>query len=147
MSNNPFAAPGSTSGISWDDHKGRLLIIEPLRIQEGIATNYGTADAVAANIHSLTGPTDAEVYEDVLVFPKVLQGQLRSKIGEKVLGRLGQGVAKAGQSPPWLLEEATADDVAKGVAYLDHLAKKAVSTPEPATAGAASGPADGDVPF
>lgn len=127
---NPFSAPATASGIKWEEHKGRLLIIEPLRVQEGIQTAFGLSDAVAANVHALTGPGEAEVFEDCLVFPKALQGQLRPRIGEKVLGRLVQGQAKVGQSPPWMLQEATEEDVAKGVAYLAALETK-VSTPAP----------------
>ena len=55
---------------------------------------------------------------DTLVFPKLLQSQLRSQIGKKVLGRLGQGSAKPGQSAPWLLNEASADDIAKAEAWV-----------------------------
>jgi hypothetical protein len=43
---------------------------------------------------------------------------LKSKLGEKVLGRLGQGVAKPGQSPPWVLHEANDADVKAGTEYL-----------------------------
>lgn len=145
---NPFATPATASGIKWEDHKGRLLIVEPLRVQEGIDTNYGKSDAVAANVHSLTGPTEAEVFEDCLIFPKVLQGQLRPRIGQKVLGRLVQGQAKPGQSAPWMLQEATEDDNAKGVAYLASIETK-VSTPAPAAEAPAAEPAQtgAEVPF
>ncbi len=155
MTASPFATPASTAGINYEEHKGRLLIIEPLRVQKDVVTDYGTKDAVAANVHSLTGPTEADVYEDILIFPAVLQGQVRPKIGEKVLGRLAQGVAKKGQSAPWILEDPTADDIAKGVAYLDHLKATTVSAPAStpaATAESSSAPSDepatsGSVPF
>jgi len=35
-----------------------------------------------------------------------------------VLGRLGQGQGKPGQSAPWLLQEASADDIAKAEAWV-----------------------------
>jgi hypothetical protein len=57
----------------------------------------------------------------------VLQGQLRSKVGTKVLGRLGQGVAKPGQSPPWTLVAFSSEDARKAQAYIDGQVKPAFS--------------------
>lgn len=147
MSTNPFAAPAAPAdGIKWADHKGRLLIIEPTAHEQGIQTVHGPSDAIRADVHSLTGPTEADVFADCLIFPKVLQGQLRSRLGEKVIGRLVQGNAKAGQSPPWMLEEATADDIQKGISYLAHVAKPSVSSASPAPA-ASGDSSSSDVPF
>jgi hypothetical protein len=116
-----FSPPASTQGISWQDSKGALLLISPLSIETGVSTVHGPTDAIRADIVNLdTG----ETFTDVLVFPKVLQGQLRSKLGGKVLGRLGQGVAKPGQSAPWTLVDFTPDDAKKAQ---DYLAKSAVS--------------------
>lgn len=114
-----FASPSSPSGgITWADHKGSLLLIEPLAAETGIQTSFGSADAVRANVYVLDGPGAGQEHPDTLVFPKLLQSQLKGQIGAKVLGRLGQGNAKPGQSAPWLLEEATADDIAKAEAWV-----------------------------
>jgi hypothetical protein len=113
-----FAAPATPSGIDWSDLNGRLLIIEPAELVNDITTNFGPTSAVRATITVIDGDKTGETYDDTLVFPKVLQSQLKSKLGEKVLGRLGQGVAKPGQSPPWVLHEATPDDVQTGTNYL-----------------------------
>jgi hypothetical protein len=118
MSEFVSAAPPS-GGIKWDDLKGKLLVIEPLSLEQGIQTAYGVADAVKANVHALTGPDQAEDYPETLVFPKLLASQLKGQIGNKVVGRLGQGQAKSGQSAPWLLEEASADDLTKAKEWLD----------------------------
>lgn len=128
MSEFTSAAPPS-GGITWADHSGKLLVIEPLALETGIATTFGTADAVRANVYVLTGPGDSEDFEDTLVFPKVLAGQLKRSIGAKVVGRLGQGNAKAGQSAPWLLLEATPDDMEKAQAWL--AARKPVTSAAP----------------
>lgn len=117
MSEFVSASPPS-GGITWADHSGKLLVVEPLAFETGIATSFGTSDAVRANVYVLTGPAESEDFEDTLVFPKVLAGQLKRSIGHKVVGRLGQGNAKAGQSAPWLLEEATADDLEKAQVWL-----------------------------
>lgn len=133
MSTNPFAAPATASGIDWKANLGRLLVIEPHSVETAVPTSLGDKDAVRATIHVIDGP-DPESYPDVLVFPRVLQGQLRTKVGEKVLGRLGQGQAKPGQSAPWVIQEASEADVAAGVAWLE--AQKSSTFAAPAAAGA-----------
>lgn len=117
MSEFVSAAPPS-GGITWEDHKGRLLIVEPLAVESGIQTVHGLSDAVRANVFVLTGPDAAEEFNDTLIFPKLLQSQTRGQIGKKVVGRLEQGNKKPGQNPPWLIAEATADDIEKAKAFL-----------------------------
>lgn len=119
MSTDMFSSPASTTGIDWKASLGHLLLVTPLSLEENVNTSLGAKDAVRADITDLdTG----DVYTDVLVFPRVLIGQLRSKIGGKVLGRLGQGTAKPGQSAPWLLQDFTPDDAKKAS---DYIAKQA----------------------
>jgi hypothetical protein len=127
--NNPFRGPAASSGIQWDEHLGRLLLIEPTAVEKGIATSFGEKDAVQADITVIDADDAPEVFPDALIFPGVLISQTRSLIGEKVLGRLGQGVAKSGQKPPWRLEDATDDDVATGMRYLDSRTPKKSSNP------------------
>lgn len=127
MSEFISAAPPS-GGITWADHKGRLLIIEPLALEKGIPTAFGDADAVRANVYALTSPTEADEFMDTLVFPKLLASQLGRSIGAKVVGRLGQGTAKSGQSAPWLLEPATADDIEKAKAFIEKKSAPAVTS-------------------
>lgn len=124
-----FSKPAAPSGgIKWEDHKGALMLIEPLGIETGIQTAFGESDAVRANVSVITGATEAEEYADTLVFPKVLQGQLRSQIGKKVLGRLGQGQGKPGQSAPWVLDEASAEDIAKAEAWVAAQAQPTITS-------------------
>lgn len=128
-----FASPGSTSGIDWNASKGHLLLVTPLSVEEKVNTSLGEKDAIRADIVDLdTG----EEFTDTLVFPRVLQGQLRTRIGQKVLGRLGQGVAKPGQSAPWLLQDFGPEDGKKAEAYI---------AKAPSFTAAGSTPA-GDVP-
>lgn len=141
MSANPFAAPAPPGdGIKWDDLNGSLLLIEPKGVQAGIQTVYGTADAVQADVVVLDGPKTGETYVDTLVFPKVMQGQLKAQIGAKVLGRLGQGQAKTGQSPPWLLSEATPQDQQIGRTWLTQNGPSQPQVPQQPQQG-------GNVPF
>jgi hypothetical protein len=127
MTTNPFAAPATTSGIDWKDLNGLLLYIEP-KGSEKINTSFGESDVVRCDLVVLDGPNAGQRYDDALVFPKVFANQLRPKIGEKVLGRLGQGQAKSGQSAPWLLNEATPADVQIGINYLAQSAKPAATS-------------------
>jgi len=120
MTADLFDAPGSAAGIKWEDLNGRLLLIKPLAVEEGIKTVHGDSRAVRADVVVLDGPGAPEEYMDTLIFPKVLQGQVRGNAGTGRfnLGRLGKGVAKPGQSAPWVLADPTEDDAKAARAWL-----------------------------
>ncbi|GGM55841.1 hypothetical protein GCM10012275_28700 [Longimycelium tulufanense] len=115
-----FDGPGSASGIDWNEYNGRLLLIAPLSREEVNTQNYGVKEAIRADVIVLDGDDAPEGYPDVLIFPKVLQGQLRSNVGKgrMNLGRLMQGEARKGQKPPWILADPTDADREKARAYL-----------------------------
>jgi hypothetical protein len=113
-----FAAPAAASGINWNDLNGALLIIEPVEVVTDINTVHGVTDAVKATVSVIDGPKADQVYEDTLVFPRALRAQLSSRIGQKVLGRLGQGTAKPGQTAPWMLQTGTPADEQTAVQWL-----------------------------
>ena len=124
-----FEKPSTPSGgITWADHKGALLLIEPVSFESQIATSFGAADAVKATVHVIDGPGAGESYDDTLIFPKLLVSQTKSAIGKKVLGRLSQGSAKPGQSAPWLLAEASAEDIAKAEQWVTQQATSSVTS-------------------
>lgn len=124
-----FAAPSAPSGgITWADHKGALLLIDVKSFEPGIATSFGTTDAVKADVTVIEGTGAGESYNDTLIFPKILVSQTKSQIGSKILGRLSQGQAKAGQSAPWLLDAAGPADIAKAEAWVAAQAKPAVQS-------------------
>lgn len=121
MANDPFGAPSSASGITWADLKGALVLVKVHGIEPEIKTVHGNSSAVRADVIVLDdkGDVPAETaYTDTLVFPKVLQSQIKGNVGGMVLGRLGQGEKKPGQSAPWMLAEASEADKAIGRAYL-----------------------------
>lgn len=124
-----FAAPAAASGIDLKALNGALLLIEPAAIEEDISTVHGPSSAIRADVSVLDGALQGEVYEDTLLFPKVLQGQLRPRLGQKVLGRLGQGVAKPGQSAPWTLNEATDQDKQVATAFLNQRTTNQTAAP------------------
>lgn len=130
-----FSKPAGQLKIT--DYNGQLLLVKPTGQEEGVNTSFGAADAIRADVVVLDGPDAGTDYSDILIFQRVLQGQLRPQIGKGlVLGRLGQGEAKAGQSKPWKLLDFTDEDAKVAQAYLDanpgfekHAAPSAASTP------------------
>jgi hypothetical protein len=144
MSDDFTSASAPSGGIAWDEHNGKLLIVEPLSYETGIQTVHGEKDAVRANVYVLTGPTTSDDFEDTLVFPGVLVGQLKRQIGSKIVGRLTQGAKKPGQNAPWLLDAATAEDIDKARTWqLHRQAAPLVS----ASAAPAGGQAEAQPPF
>lgn len=113
-----FSAPSNnTESVKVADLNGHLLILEPLEYKTGIQTVHGDADAIEVRINDLdTGHT----HDSVLFFNVALKNALKTKIGQKVLARIGQGTAKPGKSAPWILVDATgdADAVAKANAFI-----------------------------
>lgn len=124
---NDPTTPGQ--GIKWEHYNGALLIIDVHGVKNDITTTFGLSDAVAATVTIADGPEAGRVYADTLIFPKILQSQTSSKVGSKVLGRLGQGVAKPGQSAPWMLNPATDQDKAQAGAVLTSLAANGLHAP------------------
>lgn len=126
-----FATPSAPGGgIAFKDHLGALLLIDVLGVERDVKTVHGTTDATSANVNVIDGPGEGESYEDTLIFPKLLHSQTKKHIGEKVLGRLGQGEKKSGQDPPWILNEATAEDIAKAETWVAAHAKPSVTSAE-----------------
>lgn len=132
---SPYAAPAEPSGISYTDLNGALLLIKVHSVEPDVPTAFskpGQANpAIRADVTVLDGGQAGESYEDALVFPKVLQGQLKSRVGQLVLGRLGQGQAKAGQSAPWRLNPATTADEQVADLHLRKVTTPAGTSAEP----------------
>jgi hypothetical protein len=81
------------------------------------------------DIHVLDGPKAGEEYMDSLVFPKILQAQLRRQIGMRVLGRLGKGEKQAGKNAPWTLVEATSGDYATAQRWVERRKRGEFASP------------------
>ena len=126
-----FSAPStSTESVKVADLNGHLLIIEPIEYKTGITTVHGDADAIEVRINDLDTNTS---HDSVLFFNVALKNALKTKIGQKVLAKIGQGTAKPGKSAPWILVDATgdADAVAKANAFIAGAVAPAVA-PAPA---------------
>ena len=121
-----FADPSAGGDkLPLADLLGSLAIFDVVEFVEEIHTSFGEASAVRCNVTVVDGDHAGQVWPDTLIFPRVLQGALRPNVGKKVLGRIAQGTAKPGQSPPWVLEAATDDDKKKAAALLAEAATKA----------------------
>lgn len=113
-----FTAPVSnTEGVKVADLNGHLLIVTPIEYKTGINTVNGVAEAI--EVHVVDLDTNEE-HHSLLWFNVALRNALKPLIGNKVLGRIGQGAAKPGKNAPWILLDATSDAtaIAKANAYI-----------------------------
>ena len=113
----PFAQPSSGPMFAAKEHVGRLVLFEDIGAPEKIKTAAGESDVIRATVTVVDDPRGPQVYPQSLVFGRVLVGTLARATGA-TLARLAQGVAKPGQSAPWLLAEFTPADAALAEAYL-----------------------------
>lgn len=126
-----FENPGTTTALDLEAINGRLLLIKPHRVEVGVKTTLGEKDATVVDVHVIDGPDPGEVFQEVFIWPRVLQGQLRSLVGtgKFVLGRLGKGVAKPGQNPPWKLSDPLDADNTLATQYLERLDGSRIAAP------------------
>jgi hypothetical protein len=122
---------------------GSLVLVYVREVRENITTPYGEKEAIACDLHTLDGPKGGEVFENSLIFQGALIGSLRSAAGgDPVLARIGQGVAKPGQSAPYILQPFTDADAAIATAYIAKMAKpfQPPAAAAPANPAATAGP-------
>jgi len=124
VEDDEFGGPGERSNFKLADHEGALLLITPKSLEEDIETAFGESDAIKADIVVLTDTNGKKLKEPIeelgaLIFQRVVIGQLTESIGKRrVLGTIDRGVAKKGQSAPFLIEVPSEDDKAIARAYL-----------------------------
>ena len=115
-----FDEPGAGDLFSNKENEGRLLLVTPTEYMAEFTTSAGVGPAVKADVVVLDGPESPKVYQDALLFGKVLTGQLKRNAGtgRPNLGRLGLGVKKPGQNAPWQLAAPGEDDKQVAREYL-----------------------------
>lgn len=114
-----FQQPSQGDQVKMSELIGSLILVYVREVRENVPTSFGPSDAVAADVHVLDGPQAGESYENTLIFQKALIGSLRGAAGgDPVLGRVGQGTAKPGQSPPYILQPYTPADAAVATAWM-----------------------------
>ena len=104
-----FSAPVVNEGLKVADLNGHLLIVTPVEYKTGINTVNGVAEAIKVNVVDLD---TNEEHLSLLWFNVALRNALKPLLGQKVLGRIGQGAAKPGKNAPWILIDATGDAAA-----------------------------------
>lgn len=121
---------------------GALVLVYVREVRENITTPYGEKEAIACDLHVLDGPKAGEISENSLIFQGALIGALRAAAGgDPVLGRIGQGTAKPGQSAPYILLPFTDADAAVATAWIQAHAQRFQAPPAPAAVPAATAPA------
>lgn len=130
-----FDGPGSTTSIKWADHEGRLVLIWP-KVEKPFEYDGETKNVIEAKVVVLDPPAGLPVeYANTVIFPRVMQGQVRGNIGKNRpnLGRIGKGEAKPRQSPPWILVDPNENDKKLAVAFLTN-PNVVTTAAEPSTA-------------
>lgn len=119
-----FQQPSQGDQVKIAELVGSLVLVYVREFREAVTTAFGASDAIAADVHVLDGPSAGETFSNTLIFQKALIGSLRGAIGgDPVLGRVGQGTAKPGQSPPYVLQPYTDTDAALATAWITAKAK------------------------
>lgn len=112
-------------GDQWKaaDHVGRLCaFVEPSRTTA--PTKFGESDATKCTyIVVLDGPDAGTVYDGPMIFGNISKDAYAEGLHKIVLGRVAVGQAKAGQSAPFILNEASEDDTAIAGKWFDANAK------------------------
>ena len=122
---DPFSDPGKGGDrVPLDELVDTLLAFQVHSVEREIETSFGPSDAVKCDVHALDGDHKGDAWHDTLIFPRVLQSQLSGKVGGIVLGRLGKGTAKPGQSAPWQLDDPTDADRQIGMKWWEYQQKQ-----------------------
>lgn len=113
-------------GIELEQYIGTLLYIEVTGVEHNISTKFGPTDAVKVNAFALDGSSREEI--GALIFPRILQSQLRDHVGNALAGTLYRGEPKPGQSPPWKLAPATPEQLVTANQFEQQRAQARVAT-------------------
>lgn len=117
IDDDPFAAPATSEFVDWETLSGSLIVLEVEEYIAKISTVHGDNPAIKADLHVLDGELSGESYEGTLIFGRSMIPQLKKRIGQTVLARLGQGAKQKGKNAPWILVDATADDKKIGMEW------------------------------
>ncbi|AYY11585.1 hypothetical protein EF847_01445 [Actinobacteria bacterium YIM 96077] len=102
--------PGSAAPTSFfknDEHRGELLGVEVLEVTKEDG-KYGEKPVTYGNV---TVFETGETFTRAKLMGSALARQLRSKVGEQVLGRLVKERASEGSPESWWLKDPTDQDI------------------------------------
>lgn len=119
---DPFSLPsGGGSEVKITEFVGELMLVKPTEFLPDFATSFGETDTIRADVTFLTGERQGDTEEEMLIFQRPLVRALK-KVHEGpnpfLLGRLGKGTARQGQSAPYIFEVPDDDDVTLAQQYL-----------------------------
>jgi len=138
-------ASSSFEKVAIDENLDKLVLFWPTEFHSKVQTKFTKpgeegADAVTVDAVVLEDDGEHQVLNGVMVFPKVLVGQLKSEIGstEPVFGRLTKVPSQKGH-PAWSIdsENLTDKDTDKAIEYLDQKEKDAKEAARAKLKGAA----------
>jgi hypothetical protein len=133
MSTDLFQRP-STDFFAAKDFQGKLVLFENIGQPYTKVTKFDRPDDPSTVLDADVTVIDADggpaVFTRSTVFGAALVGTLsRAVPGKPLLGRIGQGEAKAGQSAPWVLLDFTDADAQTAGAYLTARASGTLQAP------------------
>jgi len=114
MSAPMFETPTAGDLFKNDEHVGDLLVLKVLGTEEGVQTENGSADVIRADITIINDDgTVGDVFEDAMIFGKVVYSQFRRKAKRTFVGRwYGEpGVKRQGKNVPYELWPASEDEI------------------------------------
>jgi hypothetical protein len=106
-----IAQPSEPDRFDKEKNLGRLILFVDITREDGVHTGFGEADAARCRlVVTLDGPDAPDVIDDQRFFGNL--GQILRRKGDRILlGRLGRGEARNGNSAPWIINKYTDDDL------------------------------------
>jgi len=112
--------PATGGGIQLSEHVGALIVFVGTSLEANMQTAFGKTNAARVQIAvPLDGPSAGEVYQDCLIFGKVIVPSLTNAESDIVVGRLVMGAAKAGQNAPYTLTDPTEEEEKAVLGWLE----------------------------
>jgi len=123
------AVPNADDKWTAAEHHGNLLLFFPTEIRRGIKTSNGDADAVACS--RVVNLDTGRVLHNTLIFGTALVPNIGGGAPDGVvLGRLGQGEGKPGQSKPWILQPHDENELRRAQEWLAQDAQGQLQQPQ-----------------
>lgn len=137
------AIPNADDKWTAAEHVGNLLLFFPTEIRRGIKTSNGDSDAVSCS--RVVNLDTGRVLHNTLIFGTALVPNIGGGAPDGVvLGRLGQGEGKPGQSKPWILLPHDEQELHRAQDWLARDAQGQLTQPSaPPTQNAYGAPATG----
>jgi hypothetical protein len=118
-----FADPSSGDQFVSSEHLGQLCLFSIYEFESGFKTSAGESDIVRGDVVVLTSKKgkaldEPELYENTIVFGKVLVSTLKAQVGKMaVLGVLSLGAKQEGKNQAYILKPADDDGRKIAIAY------------------------------